>query len=1219
MYWQAPRRNHSQASDTPDQEADSGAQVEPPADQGVRGGTPLLPHITTPGNPNTHRSQIRPSRATTAASASDEQTQQTTQAGRPRQRIKWTTQMNKDVIHCYMVSTELESNTRNYRGEMLKLFLDKYPELQPKVNTQNIVDRKRAIITTKLLSATEIEDIKQKILRSTHQIEPAQDEDRIEREMGAEETENLNNIQEEQQQNEEREPTEPIIEIDNQDMQNNEPDIPDNVALTAENHFRTAVIEFVGTDPIKRVPIPKIKPNQQIDLIIRHLNRNVLPQFVSEANSIGELHLYIYCMATAVTRTINSRTNIEQNNKQKQRKPRWMQRLEKRISDIRAKLGRLHQYKNGNIKKLKTIKQCIHPIKLEDLTSNKLTDILDTLRQQLAVYSKRLKRYTKCSDRKKQNKEFERNQKIFYRELEGDSKQNQNQEIPEIPEVTRFWANIWENPVYHNNESVTIKEEKERMANMLEMNAVEITLSDVSQATKKTSNWKAPGPDSIHNFWLKKATALHGKLAKHLNEILHKNQELPEFLTIGKTYLLPKGEYSRDPAKYRPITCLCTLYKLLTSILSNKIYDHLHSNNIMTEEQKGCYKNSQGCKDQVTIDTVVVKQALNKKRNLSMAYIDYKKAFDSTPHSFLLEILKIYKINNNIIQLISSAMETWSTTLYISNGERTLQTRKISIRRGIFQGDSLSALWFCVGLNPLSNTLSQANYGFKIKSHNQEYVLNHLLYMDDLKLYANSQDQLEKLVQITENFSNDIHMEFGIDKCKTINLERGILISNEGIRTNDNQLIESLAESEHYKYLGFMQLKGIKQTEIKEALRKKFGNRLRSILRTQLNTRNKTIAINTYAIPILIYSFGIISWTKTDIEELERSIRVSLTKNRMRHPKAAIERITLPHEEGGLGITDLKMSLEKQIHRLRQYFYSKNNIDMYQVITKADVYTPLNLRDQDQQTEVQNIQDKIDQWKAKALHGTHPHELEQTHVDKITSNLWLKRGTLHAETTGYMMAIQDRVIATRNYKKHIIKEPNTNDTCRRCNKNGETIEHIIGACTTLAPIEYTKRHNNVAKIIFLELANKTQLENQKQPYYKYEPPPVLENQEFRIYWDKNILTDITIASNKPDIVLYNKATRTVELIEIAVPLNRNMQETFSRKISKYIELSIELKQLWNLAEVKIKPIIISNTGIVMNATIQQLKELKIEYLIPKIQQSVILDTCHIVRKFLNQN
>jgi hypothetical protein len=46
----------------------------------------------------------------------------------------------------------------------------------------------------------------------------------------------------------------------------------------------------------------------------------------------------------------------------------------------------------------------------------------------------------------------------------------------------------------------------------------------------------------------------------------------------------------------------------------------------------------------------------------------------------------------------------------------------------------------------------------------------------------------------------------------------------------------------------------------------------------------------------------------------------------------------------------------------------------------------------------------------------------QGHISKVESNLWLKQRSLHGEMVGFTRAIQDRVIATKNYRKHVLKE-----------------------------------------------------------------------------------------------------------------------------------------------------------------------------------------------------
>jgi hypothetical protein len=100
--------------------------------------------------------------------------------------------------------------------------------------------------------------------------------------------------------------------------------------------------------------------------------------------------------------------------------------------------------------------------------------------------------------------------------------------------------------------------------------------------------------------------------------------------------------------------------------------------------------------------------------------------------------------------------------------------------------------------------------------------------------------------------------------------------------------------------------------------------RLRIICKSYLNTANKIKAINTYAIPILTYSFGIISWSNTDLDSLERLVQKALTNHRNLHPKSAVERITIQQHLGRLGIINIKQLHNNQIEKLRDYFKSKS-------------------------------------------------------------------------------------------------------------------------------------------------------------------------------------------------------------------------------------------------------------------------------------------------------
>ena len=134
-------------------------------------------------------------------------------------------------------------------------------------------------------------------------------------------------------------------------------------------------------------------------------------------------------------------------------------------------------------------------------------------------------------------------------------------------------------------------------------------------------------------------------------------------------------------------------------------------------------------------------------------------------------------------------------------------------------------------------------------------------------------------------------------------------------------------------------------------------------------------------------------------------------------------------------------------------------------------------------------------------------------IDIEASIKWLTSADLFAETEGFLIAIQDQVILTRNYMKYILEQPNIDELCRRCGKETDTIQHITVACEQLTPTEYVERHDGVAKVVQQELAEADELIANKSPYYKYTPANVLEKDNLKLYWNRSIITDKTIHSN----------------------------------------------------------------------------------------------------------
>jgi len=165
------------------------------------------------------------------------------------------------------------------------------------------------------------------------------------------------------------------------------------------------------------------------------------------------------------------------------------------------------------------------------------------------------------------------------------------------------------------------------------------------------------------------------------------------------------------------------------------------------------------------------------------------------------------------------------------------------------------------------------------------------------------------------------------------------------------------------------------------------------------------------------------------------------------------------------------------------------------------------------------------------------------------SNKWLTNADLFAETEGFLTEIQDQVILTRNYKKYILKQPDIEEL-RRCGKESETIQHITAACEQLAATEYVKRHDGLARIIHQKLAEAAELIDDKSPHYKYTPANVLQNENFKLYWNRSTLTDKTIPFNRPDITFMNKKTKDTFLIDTDIPSTHNLAKTITDKQNK---------------------------------------------------------------------
>ena len=131
---------------------------------------------------------------------------------------------------------------------------------------------------------------------------------------------------------------------------------------------------------------------------------------------------------------------------------------------------------------------------------------------------------------------------------------------------------------------------------------------------KMSHKWKSAGIDQVLNYWLNSLNKGHYILASLLSDTVKDWEDSPAWLSEGMTYLLPTTYDTVNAKNYRPITCVCTTYKLLTSIITERTYVFMETTNLFPIEQKGCRRGSYGCKDQLLINQMIIEGCKSKQK-----------------------------------------------------------------------------------------------------------------------------------------------------------------------------------------------------------------------------------------------------------------------------------------------------------------------------------------------------------------------------------------------------------------------------------------------------------------------------------------------------------------------------------------------------------------------------------------------------------------------------
>lgn len=229
----------------------------------------------------------------------------------------------------------------------------------------------------------------------------------------------------------------------------------------------------------------------------------------------------------------------------------------------------------------------------------------------------------------------------------------------------------------------------------------------------------------IAAFWYKAFWGPTNLLRDEVWELIESGEGCPAWFVEGRTVLIPKEGCEGKPEQYRPITCLNTSYKLLTGALTVLLMAHAEAMDLLPIEQKALRRGARGCMDALAIDNAVTEEARVWARNLSVAWIDFRKAYDMTPHRWIEDMLEAIEAPEIVQRALTKLIPLWKTRIELL-GETRMIVSPVTFRRVLYQGDSLSPLLFCLCVAPLSSALRKGG-GFN--SQFQREPVTHLMFM----------------------------------------------------------------------------------------------------------------------------------------------------------------------------------------------------------------------------------------------------------------------------------------------------------------------------------------------------------------------------------------------------------------------------------------------------------------------------------------------------------
>lgn len=358
-----------------------------------------------------------------------------------------------------------------------------------------------------------------------------------------------------------------------------------------------------------------------------------------------------------------------------------------------------------------------------------------------------------------------------------------NVTMPSRDDMVGFWSQIFGNARVCDTDSLDagkVVDGLDRLWDPIEQD--EVYASELDNGT-------AAGLDGISVKGWRKIPALQRCLVYN---IILLNGSLEEGLCTARTVFLPKGSGELTPDKFRPLSIMSVVVRQLNKILSKRML----LNHKFDDRQKA-FSNCDGTMENLTILSTIMADAKKRMKQVHIASLDIRKAFDSVPHAVVIDTIHKLGCHPSFVNYIKRLYEMARTFLQYQGSEDM-----IDVRCGVLQGDPLSPLLFNAVMDRVLRAIDP-DIGYNINGTS----FNCIAYADDIILISSTGPGMQTIVSQACASMNSCSLEVNTEKSCVLSMvpsgrDKKIKVVTTGSITVQGSTLKQVGVLDVWKYLG---------------------------------------------------------------------------------------------------------------------------------------------------------------------------------------------------------------------------------------------------------------------------------------------------------------------------------------------------------------------------------------------------------------------------------